>query len=53
VLHGHQQSGASALLERRSGYLLAGQLKQVELALTAITIVRLLKPFRGANKTLH
>ncbi|MGP4844734.1 IS30 family transposase, partial [Marinobacter sp. 1Y8] len=52
VLHGHKQSGIATLVERRSGYLLAGQLEQVTSALTATAMVRLLKPIRGAVKTL-
>ncbi len=52
VLHGHKQSGIATLVERRSGYLLAGQLPQIKSALTADAIIRLLRPIRGAVKTL-
>lgn len=38
--------------ERRSGYLLAGRLPQIRSTLTANAIIRLLKPIRGAIKTL-
>jgi IS30 family transposase len=46
VLHGHKQSGIATLVERRSGYLLAGQLPKVKTVLTAEAIIRLLKPIR-------
>lgn len=52
VLHGHKQSGIVTLVERRSGYLLAGQLGRLTAELTASTIVRLMKPIRGAIRTL-
>lgn len=52
VLYGHKQSGIATLVERRSGYLLAGRLPQIRSTLTANAIIRLLKPIRGAIKTL-
>lgn len=52
VLHGHKQSGIVTLVERRSGYLLAGQLGRITAELTTSTIVRLMKPIRGAVSTL-
>lgn len=52
VLHGHKQSGIVTLVERRSGYLLAGQLGRITAELTANTIIRVLNPIRGAVHTL-
>lgn len=52
VLQGHKQSGMVTLVERRSGYLLAGRLQQFTASQTARTVIRLLKPIRGAAKTL-
>lgn len=52
VLHGHKQSGIATLVERRSGYLLAGLLPKIKSVLTADAIIRLLRPVRGAVKTL-
>ena len=52
VLHGHKQSGIATLVERRSGYLLAGQLPKVKAVLTSNAMIRLLRPIRGAVKTL-
>ena len=52
VLHGHKQSGIVTLVERRSGYLLAGQLGRITAELTTSTIVRLMRPIRGAVRTL-
>jgi IS30 family transposase len=52
VLHGHKQSGIATLVERRSGYLLAGRLPRVKSSLAADAIIRLLRPIRGAVKTL-
>jgi IS30 family transposase len=40
------------LVERRSGYLLAGRLKRFTANQTTRTVIRLLKPIRGAAKTL-
>lgn len=52
VLQGHKQSGMVTLVERRSGYLLAGRLQRFTASQTARTVIRLLKPIRGAAKTL-
>ena len=52
VLQGHKQSGLVTLVKRRSGYLLAGRLKRFTANQTARTVIRLLKPVRGAAKTL-
>ncbi|MEC9295890.1 MAG: IS30 family transposase [Pseudomonadota bacterium] len=52
VLQGHKQSGLVTLVERRSGYLLAGRLKRFTARQTTNTVIRLLKPIRGAAKTL-
>ncbi len=39
-------------MERRSGYLLAGQLNRVTAGLTTSAIIRLMRPIRGAVRTL-
>lgn len=52
VLYGHKQSGVATLVERRSGYLLAGQLNRVTASLTTSAIIRLMRPIQGAVKTL-
>jgi IS30 family transposase len=52
VLHGHKQSGIVTLVERRSGYLLAGRLARVTADLTTSAIIRLMTPIRGAVSTL-
>ena len=52
VLQGHKQSGLVTLVERRSGYLLAGRLERFTASQTTNTLIRLLKPIRGAAKTL-
>ena len=52
VLKGHKQSGLVTLVERRSGYLLAARLHSVTAELTRKTMVGLLKPRRGAVKTI-
>lgn len=52
VLYGHKQAGIVTLVERRSGYLLAARLPKVTAELTQKAMVRLLKPRRGAVKTI-
>jgi|TARA_R110000823_G_scaffold298902_1_gene419530 IS30 family transposase len=52
VLQGHKQSGVVTLVERRSGYLLAGRLSEFTAKQTARTVIRLLQPIRGAAQTL-
>ncbi|MGP9656180.1 IS30 family transposase [Halomonas sp. AOP35-4E-18] len=52
VLQGHKQSGIVTLVERRSGYLLAARLPSITAALTKTAMIRLLKPRRGAVKTI-
>lgn len=52
VLYGHKQSGVATLVERRSGYLLAGQLNRVTASLTSSAIIRLMRPIRGVVNTL-
>lgn len=52
VLQGHKQSGLVTLVERRSGYSLAVRLKRFTANQTTRTMIRLLKPIRGAAKTL-
>lgn len=52
VLQGHKQSGLVTLVERRSGYLLAGRLKSFTASQTTRTVIRLLQPIRGVAKTL-
>ncbi|WP_355661575.1 IS30 family transposase [Halomonas salifodinae] len=52
VIQGHKQSGLVTLVERRSGYLLAARLPRVTAELTQAAMVRLLKPRRGAVKTI-
>ena len=52
MLQGHKQSGLVTLVERRSGYLLAGRLERFTASQTTNTLIRLLKPIRGAAKTL-
>jgi len=39
-------------LKRRSGYLLAGRIKRFTATQTLRTVIRLLRPIRGAAKTL-
>lgn len=52
VIQGHKQSGLVTLVERRSGYLLAARLPKVSADLTQAAMIRLLKPRRGAVKTI-
>ena len=52
VLYGHKQAGIVTLVERRSGYLLVARLPKVTAELTQKAMVRLLKPRRGAVKTI-
>ena len=52
VIQGHKQSGLVTLVERRSGYLLAARLPRVSAELTQAAMIRLLKPRRGAVKTI-
>ncbi|WP_445009862.1 IS30 family transposase [Vreelandella stevensii] len=52
VIQGHKQSGLVTLVERRSGYLLAARLPRVSADLTQAAMIRLLKPRRGAVKTI-
>lgn len=52
VLKGHKQSGLVTLVERRSGYLLAARLPTISAELTKAAMIRLLKPRRGAVKTI-
>ncbi len=52
MLQGHKQSGIVTLVERRSGYLLAARLPSITAALTKTAMIRLLKPRRGALKTI-
>lgn len=51
MLQDHKQSGLQTLVERRSGYLLAGRLKRFTANRTTRTVNRLLKSTRGAAKT--
>ncbi|MDO6671336.1 IS30 family transposase [Cobetia amphilecti] len=52
VIQGHKQSGLVALVERRSGYLLAERLPRISAELTQAAMIRLLKPRRGAVQTI-
>ncbi|GGY12159.1 IS30 family transposase [Litchfieldella qijiaojingensis] len=52
VLKGHKQSGLVTLVERRSGYLLAARLPNITAELMQKAMIRLLKPRRGAVKTI-
>lgn len=52
VLKGHKESGLVTLVDRRTGYLKAALLPEVKAGVTADTIIRLLRPLRGAVKTL-
>lgn len=52
VLKGHKESGVATLVERRTGYLQAALLSEVKAGLTADAMIRLLRPLRGAVKTL-
>ena len=52
MLYGHKQAGIVTLVERRSGYLLVARLPKVTAELTQKAMVRLLKPRRGAVKTI-
>src|SRR5690606_20299404 len=52
VLKGHKQSGLVTLVERRSGYLLAARLPKITAELTRKAMIRLLKPRRGAVKSI-
>lgn len=52
ILKGHKESGLITLVERRSGYLLAARLSRVTAQATANAMIRLLKPRRGAVKTI-
>ncbi|MFS8172343.1 IS30 family transposase [Vreelandella titanicae] len=52
MLYGHKQTGVVTLVERRSGYLLAARLPKIRAELTQQAMVQLLKPRRGAVKTI-
>ncbi|MGP9768791.1 IS30 family transposase, partial [Halomonas sp. AOP13-D3-9] len=52
VLKGHKQSGLVTLVERRSGYLMAARLPKITAELTENAMIRLLKPRRGAVKSI-
>ncbi|MGP9645308.1 IS30 family transposase [Halomonas sp. AOP22-C1-8] len=52
VLKGHKQSGLVTLVERRSGYLMAARLPKITSELTEKAMIRLLKPRRGAVKSI-
>ena len=52
ILHGHKNSGAVTLVERRSGYLLAGCVPKLKAHLVTDVIIRELRPIRGAVQTL-
>jgi len=52
ILHGHKNSGAVTLVERRSGYLLADCVPKLKADLVTGVIIRELKPIRGAVQTL-
>ena len=52
VLKGHKESGLVPLVERRSGYLLTARLPTIKATGTAKAMTRLLKPRRGAVRTI-
>lgn len=52
VLKGYKESGLVTLVERRSGYLLAARLSCITAQGTAHAMIRLLKPRRGAVKSI-
>jgi len=52
ILHGHKNSGAVTLVERRSGYLLADRVSKLKAGLVTEVIIRELRPIRGAVQTL-
>ncbi|WP_417422289.1 IS30 family transposase [Halomonas sp.] len=52
VLKGHKEPGLVTLVERRSGYLLAARLPTITAIGTAKAMTRLLKPRRGAVRTI-
>ncbi|UQG59303.1 IS30 family transposase [Marinobacter sp. M3C] len=52
ILHGHKNSGAVTLVERRSGYLLADCVPKLKANLVTEVIIRELRPIRGAVQTL-
>jgi len=52
ILHGHKNSGAVTLVERRTGYLLADRAPKLKAGLVTDVIIRELRPIRGAVKTL-
>ncbi|MDI4637432.1 MULTISPECIES: IS30 family transposase [Halomonadaceae] len=52
ILKGHKASGLVTLVERRSGYLLAARLPHITAWRTASAMIRLLKPRRGAVKSI-
>ncbi|MGP4848226.1 IS30 family transposase [Marinobacter sp. 1Y8] len=52
VLKGHKESGLATVVDRRTGYLQAALLPEVKANLTADAMIRLLRPLRGAVKTL-
>ena len=52
LLKGHKQSGLVTLIERRSGYLMAERLPKITSELTEKAMIRLLKPRRGAVKSV-
>ena len=52
ILHGHKNSGAVTLVERRSGYLLADRVPKLKAGLVTEVIIRELRPIRGAVQTL-
>lgn len=52
VMQGHKQSGIVTLVERRSGFLIAGRLNSFKAHDTARLITRLLWPYRKAVQSL-
>lgn len=52
MLKGHKQPGLVTLVERRSDYLMAARLPKITADLTAAAMSRLLKPRRGAVKSI-
>jgi IS30 family transposase len=52
ILHGHKNSGAVTLVERRTGYLLADCVPKLKAGLVTDVIIRELRPIRGAVQTL-
>lgn len=52
ILHGHRKSGLVTLVERRSGFLVAGRLKTFQAGSTADQIIHLLKPYQEGVQSL-